>query len=153
MTIKSTRSLLFAAACLTAIATMPVHAQMAGTYASPPGYNGPQAYQGSTSPGYAPQPNQGNMPSSSAGMSGPAEKTNGPQVTHNDMSTSRSARQNVVQSQHYDRTVETNRAFRQARMYKECGPVTDPELRQSCLSSFSKDEPTTGSSNSHRSRR
>jgi hypothetical protein len=34
-----TTSLAFAAACLTAIVTMPAHAQTAGTYGSAPGYN------------------------------------------------------------------------------------------------------------------
>jgi hypothetical protein len=43
------------------------------------------------------------------------------------------ARQNVVQSERYDRLLETNRAFRQARMRKECGPITDPQLHQQCL--------------------
>jgi hypothetical protein len=142
MMLKTTTSLAFAAACLTAIATMPTHAQMAGTYGSTSGYNGPQSYQGSTSPNYASQPNQGNMSYSSAG-------TSGPQANHSDMS----ARRNVIQSQQYDRRLETNRGYRQARMRKECGPITDPELRQSCLASFSQDEPTKGSSSSHRSRR
>src|SRR5271167_3080418 len=106
MTLITTRSLAFAAACLTAIATMPVYAQMAGTYASPPGNNGPQGYEGSTSPNYAPQPIQGNMPSASAGTSGTAEMTNGPQANRGAMSSSRSADQNVTQSQRYDRTLE-----------------------------------------------
>ena len=57
-----------------------------------------------------------------------------------------SPQQNVVQSQRYDRMLETNRAFRQARMRKECGPISDPQLRQSCLASFSQDEPYSGSS-------
>jgi len=126
---KTTTSLAFAAACLTAIATMPAHAQVAGTYGSTTGYNGP-----------------GNMPYSSAG-------TNGPQANHSDMSSSASARRNVIQSQHYDRSLETNRAFRHARMRKECGPISDPELRQSCLASFSQDEPHKGSSSSRRSHR
>jgi hypothetical protein len=152
MILKTTTSVAFAAVCLTAIATMPAHAQMAGTYGSTPGYNGPQSYQGSTSPNYAPQPYQGDMPSSSAGTSGAAVATNGPQANRGDMSSSRSARQNVIQSQHYDRTLETNRGFRQARMRKECGPITDPELHQSCLASFNQDEPYKGSSSRHRSR-
>jgi hypothetical protein len=61
-----------------------------------------------------------------------------------------SARQNVVQSQRYDRMLETNRGFRQARMRKECGPVTDPQLRADCLASFSRDEPFVGSSTTRR---
>src|SRR5689334_8050705 len=64
-----------------------------------------------------------------------------------------SARQNVIQSQRYDRLLETNRGFRQARMRKECGPITDPELRQQCLASFSQDEPYMGSSASRRNYR
>ena len=61
-----------------------------------------------------------------------------------------SARQNVIQSRHYDRTLETNRAFRQARMRKECGPINDPQLHQSCLASFNQDEPYTHSSTPRR---
>ena len=60
-----------------------------------------------------------------------------------------SPQQNVVQSQRYDRMLETNRAFRQARMRKECGPITDPQLRQSCLATFAQDEPYSGSSTPH----
>jgi len=150
---KTTTSLAFAAACLTAIATMPAHAQMGSTYGPTPGYNGPQSYQGSTSPNYVAQPSQGNMPSSSAGTSGATVVTNGPQVNRGEMSSSPSARRNVIQSGHYDRSLETNRGFRQARMRKECGPITDPQLHQSCLASFSQDEPYKGSSSSHRSHR
>jgi hypothetical protein len=63
------------------------------------------------------------------------------------------AHRNVIESQHYDRTLETNRAFRQARMRKECGPISDPELHQSCLASFHQDEPYMGSSTSSRGHR
>lgn len=159
MMLKKTTGLAFAAICLTAIAAMPVHAQMTGTYATPPGYNGAQGYPGSTSPNgsaignYAPQPDQGNMPSSSGGASGAGVMTKGPQASHPNTSSSRSARQNVIQSQHYDRALETNSGYRHTRMRKECGPITDRELRQSCLASFSQDEPAKGSSHSHKSRR
>jgi hypothetical protein len=124
-------SLSFAAVCVTAIATMPAFAQTAGTYGPAPGYNAPQgsAAYGSA-PGYnAPQSNQG------------------------DVAQSASARRNVVESHQYDRALETNRGFRQARMRKECGPITDAELRQSCLASFSQDEPRMGSSSAGRNRR
>ncbi len=40
MLLKRTASLTYAAVCLTAIATMPTHAQTAGTYGSAPGYSG-----------------------------------------------------------------------------------------------------------------
>ena len=119
MMLKRTASLAFAAACLTAIATMPAYAQMAGTYGSTPAYNAPQSN--------APQANQG------------------------DVGQSASARRNVAESHQYDRAVETNRGFRQARMRKECGPITDPELRQSCLASFNQEEAQMGSSTSSRS--
>jgi hypothetical protein len=57
-----------------------------------------------------------------------------------------SERANVIQSQRYDRLLETNRAFRHARMRKECGPIGDPQLQESCLASFIQDEPFVGSS-------
>ena len=133
MTPNRTTSLAFAAACLTAIATTPAQAQPAGTYGSAPGYTAPQgsaahgSAPGSTaSQGSVPQSSQGNVPQSAA------------------------ARRNVIESRQYDREVETNRAFRQARMRKECGPISDPELRQSCLASFQQDEPYVGSSRSSR---
>jgi hypothetical protein len=55
-----------------------------------------------------------------------------------------SARRNVIESAHYDRLLETNPGFRQARMRKECGPVTDPQLHADCLASFNQDEPSRG---------
>jgi hypothetical protein len=54
--------------------------------------------------------------------------------------------QNVRESERYDRLLETSRAFREARMRKECGPITDPQLHQQCLASFGQDEPYAGSS-------
>jgi hypothetical protein len=80
------------------------------------------------------------------GVSGTRVLTNGPQATPGDTSPSWSARQNVIESNRYDKLLETNRGFRQARMRKECGPITDPQLRQSCLSTFGQDEPYMGSS-------
>jgi hypothetical protein len=59
-----------------------------------------------------------------------------PIVNEGDVSGSWSTRQNVIDSKRYERLLETNPAFRQARMRKECGSITDPELRQSCLASF-----------------
>jgi hypothetical protein len=61
-----------------------------------------------------------------------------PIVNQGDVSESWSARQNVIESKQYERLLETNHGFRQARMRKECGPITDPELRQSCLASFNQ---------------
>ena len=85
MILKTSISLAFAAACLTAVATMPAHAATG------------------------------------------------------------SARQNVTQSDHYTRMLQTNRGFRQARMRKECGPITDPQLHQQCLASFQEYSPMVAS--------
>ena len=47
-----------------------------------------------------------------------------------------SAEQNVRQSQQYESLVCSNAAFRAKRIQQECGPITDPELHQSCLATF-----------------
>jgi hypothetical protein len=47
-----------------------------------------------------------------------------------------SADQNVRASQEYESAVCANPAFRAKRIAQECGPVTDPQLHQSCVSSF-----------------
>ena len=49
--------------------------------------------------------------------------------------------QNVRKSQQYEHLVSTNPGFRAARMKKECGPIRNPELRSTCLDSFSAYEP------------
>jgi hypothetical protein len=59
-----------------------------------------------------------------------------PIVNEGDVSDSRSARQNVIESKQYEQALRTNPAFRQARMRREYGPITDPELHKSCLASF-----------------
>jgi hypothetical protein len=69
-----------------------------------------------------------------------------PIVSKGDVSPSWSPRQNVIESKQYERLLATNPAFRQARMRKECGSITDPELHASCLASFNQSEPSIGSS-------
>jgi hypothetical protein len=59
-----------------------------------------------------------------------------PVVNPGDISASWSARQNAVESKQYERLLKTNPGFRQSRMRKECGPITDPELHKSCIASF-----------------
>jgi hypothetical protein len=49
--------------------------------------------------------------------------------------------QNVWKSQQYDYLLRTNGDFRAYRMRKECGPISDPGLRGSCMASFSAYEP------------
>jgi hypothetical protein len=118
MNIRTT-SLTCAAVCLMTVAT-PLAAM--AQYAPPPSQYAPPM-----------QPQQ------------PAEVvTNGPQTDQGDVSPNWSARRNVAESQHYDRLLETNAAFRRARESKECGPVTDPQLHAQCLASFRQDEPFNG---------
>ena len=47
-----------------------------------------------------------------------------------------SADQNVRASRQYESALCSNPAFRAKRIAQECGPVTDPQLHQSCLASF-----------------
>jgi len=149
--LKRTASLPFAAACLIAIATMPAHAQPAGTYGAAPGYTTPQ---GPAAYGAAPSFTAPQGPAAYGAASGyTAPQDSVPRANQGEVPQSAAAGQNVIESRQYDRELETNRAFRQARMRKECGPISDPELRQSCLASFNQDEPSVGSSGSSRARR
>ena len=52
---------------------------------------------------------------------------------------------NEMEAQQYDRLLETNSRFRMARIKKECGPITDPQLREDCISSFDRYEPMVAS--------
>jgi hypothetical protein len=83
----------------------------------------------------------GAMPAANAQYYNPQVVTNGPQASRGDFG-DWSARRNVIESAHYDRLLETNMGFRQARMRKECGPIGDPQLRDQCLASFDQYEPT-----------
>jgi hypothetical protein len=47
-----------------------------------------------------------------------------------------SAEQNVRESQQYEALLCSNPSFRAKRIAQECGPITDPQLHQSCLASF-----------------
>jgi hypothetical protein len=49
--------------------------------------------------------------------------------------------ENVRRSERYDNLLSTNAHFRAYRMRKECGPIRDPELHHSCLTSFDVYEP------------
>jgi hypothetical protein len=66
--------------------------------------------------------------------------TNGPQASRGDFG-GWSARRNVIESAQYDRLLQSSRAFRQARMRKECGPIGDPQMRDQCMASFEQFEP------------
>jgi len=139
MITKRAARLAFAAVCLTAIATLSAaHAQMG--YWPPPGPYGPRLSPYGPPPGaygpapgtYAPQSRYVPSPA------GPQVITNGPQTNSGDVSPSWSPQRNVVESDQYDRLLKGNPAFRQARMRKECGPITDPQLHRQCLDSFAR---------------
>ena len=66
--------------------------------------------------------------------------TNGPQASRGDFG-DWSARRNVMESAQYDRLLQTNGSFRAARMRKECGPISDPQLHAQCMASFGQNEP------------
>ena len=162
MIIKRAACLAFTAACLTGIATLPAaHAQTA--YGTAPAAAQPTGDPGGNSMGM-PGPNaggpgltpySGGAPTAdtygatqpypaypaappAAGTSDTDVVTNGPQGAP---PPDWSARRNVIASEHYDRLLESNRGFRHARMRKECGPITDPQLHQQCLDSFAQYEP------------
>jgi hypothetical protein len=69
-----------------------------------------------------------------------------PIVSPGDVSGSWSPQQNIIESKQYEQLLRTNPAFRQARMRKECGSITDPQLHQSCIASFDRYGPSAGSS-------
>ena len=52
---------------------------------------------------------------------------------------------NLKEAQEYDRLLETDPAFRMARLQKECGPITDPQLHAQCVASFNRFEPMVAS--------
>jgi hypothetical protein len=52
---------------------------------------------------------------------------------------------NLMQSHEYDRLLETKLSFRMARVRKECGPITDPQLHSDCIASFDQYEPLVAS--------
>ena len=139
--IKISIYLAFAVGCLAVITTLSAaHAQMGYWpppgpygYGPPPGVYGPPPGAYGPAPGtYAPQARH--VPP----LSGIQVITNGPQTNPGDGSPSWSPQRNVVESEQYDRLLKGNPAFRQARMRKECGPITDPQLHRQCLDSFAQ---------------
>jgi len=146
MIIRNAIRLVFAAGCLTAFVTLS-HAQLGywpppGPYSQPPspyGYGPPPRAYGPPPGAYGPAPGA-YAPQSQyvPPAAGTQLITNGPQTNSGDVSPSWSAQRNVVESQQYDRLLSGSPAFRQARMRKECGPITDRQLHQQCLDSFTR---------------
>jgi len=94
---------------------------------------------------------RGRLPSDDRGRIGSLQMTrptivvkHPPIVSPGDVSATSSARQNVIGSKQYEQALRTNPAFRQARMRRECGPITDPELHKSCLASFDRNRAAQG---------
>lgn len=155
MMIKRAACLAFAAACLTGIATLPAaHAQTAlpsgdsggnsmGLMGPNPGGPGLTPYSGGALGATQPFPSYPTA-RSAAGASDTEMVTNRPQA-YPQQPTGWSPQQNVLQSDHYTWLLEHNRPFRQARERRECGPITDPQLRQHCLASFAEYSPWAGS--------
>jgi hypothetical protein len=56
---------------------------------------------------------------------------NAPMPTNNPQ-----AQANVRDSKVYNQVMRSNPAFRRKREQIECGPITDPQLRQQCIDSF-----------------
>src|ERR1700730_11507635 len=154
MIMKTATGLALAAACLTTIATMPADAQTAGPYGGPQTYQGstspnwPAGTSGSTSGNYTPQNDQGGMAPSSAGTGWTGAVARPPRADPGDVNWD--PQRNLMEAQRYDRLVETNPAFRQARIRKECGPIIDPHLRADCIASLDQYEPPVASSASSR---
>ena len=61
-----------------------------------------------------------------------------------------SPRPTIILSEHYTRLVGTNPAFRTTPVRKECRPVTDPTLHQSCAQSFDREAAADHNGNTHR---
>jgi hypothetical protein len=59
-----------------------------------------------------------------------------PAAWHETVATPKTPAQNIRASQRYTRMVATSPGFREARMNRECSPITDPALHQSCIASF-----------------
>jgi hypothetical protein len=75
----------------------------------------------------------------------PTVVTNGPQTDPGDVSPSWSARQNVIESQRYERLLHTSPGFRQARMRKSAGHNRSA-IACRLSASFNQGEPNVGSS-------
>jgi hypothetical protein len=67
-----------------------------------------------------------------------------PQVNVGDYHDPAAAARNVAESREYMRLLQTDWNFRQARIDRECGPITDAQLYQSCLASFDAYTPFVG---------
>jgi len=161
MTVKTATGVALAAACLMSFAAMPgAKAQTSygpqtyqgnsypgsatGAYGSTTGNYAPQSYQGSSSPNWS----EGSAGSTQGNYAPPGPTTGVTEVVSDQPQGSPpsnwSPPRNVLESERYDRLLESNRRFREARMRRECGPITDRQIHQQCLDSFAQYEPAAG---------
>jgi len=64
---------------------------------------------------------------------------NAPRVDPGDRTDGMAGRNNTESAQ-YDRLLQVNRTYRQSRIFKECGPITNAHLRASCMDSLAIDD-------------
>jgi len=64
--------------------------------------------------------------------------SNTPQAEPGDNPGNWSAKQNVADSDRYEKLVHTSPAFRAARIKKECGSMNESDLYQQCVQSFNQ---------------
>ena len=78
---------------------------------------------------------------------------NAPRINAGDRADWMAGRNNAESAQ-YDRRLDLNRAYRQSRILKECGPITNAHLRAGCIDSIDLEQhdrmtgSTTGMMNS-----
>jgi len=158
MTVKTAVGVAVAAACLMSFSAIPgAKSQTA------PGYYGSQTHPSNAHPNaptgsyesatgnYVPRAQGNAYPNPAMGTTGSQASPPGLGTTEavsnspqGSLPADRSARRNVIESQRYDRLLENNRGFREARIRKECGPIADQQLRQQCIESFAQYEPAVG---------
>jgi hypothetical protein len=139
MTNKRLSGLMAASACVALISAMPMaRAQMAPTPLAPMDQPPATAAPAPLTPPDQTPAQLGPAPMNPQTASMPPVEviTNNPQVSPGDNSANWSPQRNVVESNQYERLLRTNPAFRQARIRKECGPITEPSLYQQCIASF-----------------
>ena len=64
--------------------------------------------------------------------------TNGPQANPGDAAGPAAAQRNQSESGQYEMLLRSNPAFRARRIAMECGPISDPQLHNSCVASFDR---------------
>ncbi len=80
------------------------------------------------------------IPAAQAQMTDTQVLANTPRINAGDRADWMAARNNAESAQ-YERLLENSPSFRQARMRKECGPITDAQLHQSASRALLRTSP------------